>query len=376
MKTNPTCTRPECPREFPEAQNFCNVCGEKLVSVAESSKPFKESFGFNEEAKTFVSRESFADVDDVLQLPQEPFDPMKTVVSPLGTTFPSFAKAEHHEAEESIIDIPESGELAATILAQKPSEAQPSNATEILLEIPPISISEKPSESAKQESFDRIYEPSKTIVEEQKTILEPIVEPYKSPLSSKEEPEAVIPPPKSFSDEATRSYPEASDTILEIEAPQLPKTPYEPPSPFSQPIEPGLNEKRDTPRSHPTFQPPVSSGPSIGMQANIGSSQPQVQPPAFSAPSQPIKPVSADQQDKTLAIISLVLGLLSLFCFPVSIFAMITGFIAKRRADSQPQIYGGSGLALAGMILGGISLIIGIIGLVLFFLGALLTSGR
>jgi uncharacterized membrane protein len=55
---------------------------------------------------------------------------------------------------------------------------------------------------------------------------------------------------------------------------------------------------------------------------------------------------------------------------------MITGFIAKRRADSQPQIYGGSGLALAGMILGGISLIIGIIGLVLFFLGALLTSGR
>ena len=70
-------------------------------------------------------------------------------------------------------------------------------------------------------------------------------------------------------------------------------------------------------------------------------------------------PVSA-AEDKTLAIVSLVCGILSLICCgPVTgIAALITGYMAKNNVDSNPQQYGGRGMALAGMIMGAISLVL------------------
>ncbi|MDQ3321021.1 MAG: DUF4190 domain-containing protein [Acidobacteriota bacterium] len=65
-------------------------------------------------------------------------------------------------------------------------------------------------------------------------------------------------------------------------------------------------------------------------------------------------------QDKTLAIVSLVCGILSLTCCgPITgIAALITGFIAKNNVDANPQQYEGRGMATAGMIMGGISLVV------------------
>jgi len=51
---------------------------------------------------------------------------------------------------------------------------------------------------------------------------------------------------------------------------------------------------------------------------------------------------------------------------------MIMGFIAKKNADQNPAQYGGRGMALGGMIAGGLGIFIGIAQAIwLLFLGGL-----
>ncbi len=45
------------------------------------------------------------------------------------------------------------------------------------------------------------------------------------------------------------------------------------------------------------------------------------------------------------------------------------GFIARGKATSDPANYGGAGLALGGMITGGVSIVLGIIVVILYFMG-------
>jgi hypothetical protein len=79
-------------------------------------------------------------------------------------------------------------------------------------------------------------------------------------------------------------------------------------------------------------------------------------PPALPPRPLSVSPMPAGEQ-KSLAIVSLVLGLLSL-CggLLTGIPAAITGAIAYSRARRDPARYGGSGMALAGLILGCCSL--------------------
>lgn len=68
--------------------------------------------------------------------------------------------------------------------------------------------------------------------------------------------------------------------------------------------------------------------------------------------------------DKTIPTVALVLGILSLpmcWCGWLGLPAMILGIIGKRNADRDPSRYGGSGLAIAGMIMGIISMLVFII---------------
>jgi hypothetical protein len=69
---------------------------------------------------------------------------------------------------------------------------------------------------------------------------------------------------------------------------------------------------------------------------------------------QPFPSPSAPQQSSSLGITSLVLGILSLTCFGFlsGIPAIITGHMAHNRARKQPELYGGAGVALTGLILG------------------------
>ena len=66
----------------------------------------------------------------------------------------------------------------------------------------------------------------------------------------------------------------------------------------------------------------------------------------------------------TLAIVSLVTSILSFFTFVfiLSIVAIVTGKIAKRQIAGSSE--GGAGMAKAGVIIGWISLVWGILGVI------------
>jgi len=70
---------------------------------------------------------------------------------------------------------------------------------------------------------------------------------------------------------------------------------------------------------------------------------------------------AAGGQNQTLAIVSLISGILGLtLCCGVvipSLVAVITGFMARSRASNDPANYGGGGLAIAGLITGVLGLI-------------------
>jgi hypothetical protein len=74
-----------------------------------------------------------------------------------------------------------------------------------------------------------------------------------------------------------------------------------------------------------------------------------------------------------LAITSFVLGLLSLVCFSIlaGVPAIICGHLARGRARRLPGQYGGAGLALAGLILGYVSLFVALVILPAMLLPAL-----
>lgn len=117
---------------------------------------------------------------------------------------------------------------------------------------------------------------------------------------------------------------------------------------------------------------------------NALGQQPQWSPPPApisewqnqnSGQNMPFQPSAVGQgEDKTLAIVSLVCGILSLTCCgPVTgIAALITGFMAKNNIDADPLHYTGRGLAVAGMIMGGISLLVTVLWVIFAGIGSIL----
>jgi hypothetical protein len=96
---------------------------------------------------------------------------------------------------------------------------------------------------------------------------------------------------------------------------------------------------------------PASTFPEFGFSAT----------PDSSPPSEPHTPPQSG-----LAITSLVLGILSLACLGLlaGIPAIICGHKARGRARRAPAQYGGAGLALAGLIMGYVSLAVTLVVLV------------
>ena len=93
--------------------------------------------------------------------------------------------------------------------------------------------------------------------------------------------------------------------------------------------------------------------PELGFSPTTGVPGPGSAPPPLPTGQ------GAGQQDG-LAIASFVLGLLSLVCIgPLAgIPAIICGHVARGRARRLPGLYGGGGFALAGLIMGYVSLLI------------------
>jgi len=85
---------------------------------------------------------------------------------------------------------------------------------------------------------------------------------------------------------------------------------------------------------------------------------PQSGTPAVTNQQYGMEAQAAAQKDQTLATVSLVMGIVSVFvvcCFGGIVLgppAAAVGFIALRNADTNPVKYGGRGMAIAGMVLG------------------------
>jgi hypothetical protein len=178
--------------------------------------------------------------------------------------------------------------------------------------------------------------------------------------------EPAAPPPPSFN-------------VPDLPSPSFNDAP--PPSPFAAPHHPDeapvpapavFDEPLSEPNEMETLLSPAAASP---LEA---AAPPEWRPPPVPDANWQNQemasntPPGAAGQNKTLAIISLITGIASLFCcgwFIPGIAAIIMGFIAKGKASSDPANYGGAGLAIGGMITGAISLVLGVIVVVLYLLG-------
>ena len=170
------------------------------------------------------------------------------------------------------------------------------------------------------------------------------------------------------------------------EAPFMKTTPPIP-SPFDKPKE----STYDRPTSYTPPEPErpfaaASPSPFEPASAPIEAAASASAPVQNWEPNEPMQnaPVSAapQGQNKTLAIISLVAGILGLTvcCGGLlpNLLAIVLGFMAKSKASSDPLNYGGAGLAIGGIITGVLGLLgtIAIWIFVIFFNGmALLMQG-
>jgi hypothetical protein len=97
------------------------------------------------------------------------------------------------------------------------------------------------------------------------------------------------------------------------------------------------------------------------------------QPPGYPPAGAPGGYGQAPAQTSPLAIVSLVLGIVGFLCcglFVFSIGALVTGFLARKQiGESQGRLKGG-GMATAGLILGAVAILVGIIYWVLIVAGA------
>lgn len=124
--------------------------------------------------------------------------------------------------------------------------------------------------------------------------------------------------------------------------------------------------------------PPPPSGPQWNPQSPGTPSSGTSDQPGYGQPDYGQQPGQYGQQPygqtAPLAIVSLVLGLVGLPCcafFVPGIAAIVTGFIARKQVDESQGRQQGAGMALAGMILGAVSVVIAVVYWALVITGAL-----
>lgn len=355
---------PTCENTFEDNLRFCQADGTPLVDASEAD-PFKTVVSNQNEIsappldpfKTMVGTPLQKGEDDLLQLPDAPDSSKTTAVSQdemndaLAGAPPSpfddaalgsGSKTEGSDAfGETPLDLPKFnepslsppsfGDLSPQIVDSSPSSPQPeTNATDSNLVMNTGSMFD---ESSAQTDFGK-----------------PLNQPTPSPFDAA--------PPTSYQAPTSPPFKEPEQPFGAANNPFNQSSFEESPTPFGQQATP-----YNAPMQQTEWTPPPAPE-SNWQNQNIGANTP-FQPPV----------VGGDGQDKTLAIVSLVCGILSLTCCGAvtGIAALITGFMAKNNIDANPQQYGGRGLALAGMIMGGISTVLTIL-YVIFILVVGLTS--
>lgn len=327
---------------------FCQADGTPLIDVVEDLDPYKTMVAKSEDiASVLASDPPKPPVPDepVLELPAQ-HDANKTQV-----VSEEELRAEMEKAAP-VIDIPSSPPPAPPAFSAP--EPPP----------PPFAVSSTPS----------VPEPPKA----EKAPEPPKPSPFGGDLTGDPFLHTTPPIPSPFSGKPDNIEPEVKVKPLVEEPASTPASPFSEPvapaTPFAEPASPASAANPfDAPSAEP-FAPQASSSaewtppaaPVAGWQdQSIGENTP-FQPPV----------AGTGVQSKTLAIVSLVLGILglTLCCGTVlpSLVAIITGFMARGRASKDPANYGGAGLALGGLITGILGLLFSIAYLIfVFFFGGL-----
>jgi hypothetical protein len=351
---------PTCENTFDDNLRFCQADGTPLIDISEADSYKTVVSNQNEFTappldpfKTMVGTPLQKGEDDLLQLPDAP-DSSKTLAisqeemnnALAGTPSSPFDNAssgsssnsqrldafgatplEIPKFNEPSLNPPSFGELSPKITDSQQSETSSTDSTLVM------------NTGSTSEGFS-----------DQTDFGKPLNQPSPSPFDAA--------PPTNYQAPSSPPFKEPEPPFGASNNP-FNQSPFEQsPTPFGQQATP-----YNAPIQQTDWTPPPAPE-SNWQNQNIGANTP-FQPPV----------AGVEGQDKTLAIVSLVCGILSLTCCGAvtGIAALITGFMAKNNVDANPQQYGGRGLALAGMIMGGISTILTIL-YVIFVLVVGLTS--
>lgn len=357
---------PNCQKEFPDSMRFCQTDGTPLLDVAEQAQddPFKTVVGQPQDDpfKTVVGggmQHDSAKDDDILQLPEEPLDPMKTmVVSPGDLRSDELSSTPFNAAPPDLPTPPQFKEPDLNPPVFGDLSPKPSSSSDILGSSGGSSSTSdsganepKPFDPPSQSPFGQppSSSPFQSPFEQPKSSFEPSSSPFDAPPT----PQPQSAPPSPFDASPAQQPPPFKE----------PDSPFSPPSmqqnqnPFGGGSQPG-NDPFAQPQGEWNPPPaPVQSWQDQGLGANT-----PFQPPA----------TGTGGQNQTLPIISLILGIVSLCCYisPLTgLAAVITGFLGMKNANSDPANYGGKTLAIIGMILGGLLFLVGIVYYVLIIIG-------
>ncbi len=360
---------PACDKTFADGMKFCQTDGTLLVDDAPPADPYKTVVGNQNDLaaspldpfKTMVAGLPKND-EDLLQLPDER-DSMKTMVvsqdelldelksfdAPVAVTKSDVSPPQYAPSapliEPKPASSPKDEALPAPPKFDEPLLPAPKSAEPSLSDATAVMDQSAMRENAPPSPFDSkpaagdFSTRSPYGNQENKPIPSPFdgsMIGYQPPTAPPpfDQPKSAAPPPFKEAESPFGDYKESGGT-----------TPFGNAEPFNQPV----------PAAEWTPPPaPVSEWQNQDLGANT--------------PFQP--PGAASGQDQTLAIVSLVCGILGLVCCGLftGIPAIITGYMAKNNVDSNPNQYGGRGLAVAGMIMGGISILFSILGFIYYII--------
>lgn len=335
---------PTCEKTFEDSMRFCQIDGTPLVADDEPAfDPYATIVGKPGEIK--VPEETPATAEAAMP-EAEPAAASEGEAKPAGA--PSEADSTAHKtagsipigAPQDILDLPEADPLKTMYVSESEMQAALSEGSQDkepeIVEIPPI---EDKADSPAAETIES--EPPK----------------FEEPNVPTPSFGASTPPPSPF-DTPSAHRPEPAKPSFPEPAPAPPV--------FDEPAQPAFDEAATI------IQPPIASSYETPPAPVAGWSPPpapdvswQNQQIGSNTPFQPPPGAAGAAQSKTLAIVSLVTGILGLLCcssiFIVGLTGVITGFMAMSKAGNNPAEYGGKGLAIAGIITGGLSLLIGVV---------------
>ncbi len=231
---------------------------------------------------------------------------------------------------EDVLDLPSNDPLKTMYVSETEMQAALGTTEPDIVEIPAIDETPAP-------------EPPSFLTPEPPPT--PFDAPPPSPFAAPEEP---MSSPSSYEEPA---YDEAATMIQ----PTFEPPPFEPSTPAFDAVPSAF----DTPTAAPVAEWTPPPAPDAGWaNQEIGSNTPFQPPPAGVA-----------GENKTLAIVSLIAGILgvTICCGGLipSIVAIVTGYMARSKAAENPAEFGGAGLAMGGMITGVAGLVLGIVLIIL-----------